>query len=140
MSDEQDSEQGRMPINPDTIYGANISVTPHFIEIFAQDMNGEEVVVTFSPYAGIKFTTSDCYRMPPPPDDWLCELGPIREMPNSTWLNELKDQLKLSDFDSDFLEGSKHFIFATQDVVMEIISPDWTVTKVNAPRQTQGKP
>ena len=111
-----------------SIGGAYVSITPHFIDLIGRNLDGKVVEVHFTPYQGVKFTTGDCFRVPSP--EWAIYSNWIFEVRDSAWLRELKSQLKNCDATADFMDKSKHFIVATNDVVIEIIAHGWTIKKV----------
>jgi hypothetical protein len=53
---------------------------------------------------------------------WKVNADQLLEVTHSKWISELKRALKKVDNTADFLDKSKHFIFSTLDVCIEIIA------------------
>lgn len=113
------------------IFGGVVSITPHWIELACESTEHEGLLVRFSPYQAVRFTTIDCFAGT---RGFSGTCNGIQEIRGSEWIKQLRSTLKTVDEDADFLNRSKHYALATGDAVVEIVSAPFTVSAVSRER------
>ncbi len=101
---------------------ASITCISPKIIVEADDENESHIRLTFEPYQALRITTFDCFSRP---DGKPIIPQTVMEIQNSTWIDELRNTLKLTDCDADFLDNAKHYLLPLEDDFLEVVS--WSV-------------
>jgi len=99
------------------------------IIVEADDEKESRVRFTFEPYQAIRMVTADCFDVP---DGMSIIPQTIMEIQNSTWIDQLRSTLKMTDCDADFMDKARHFLFPLQDDFLEIVAWDVRVESVGS--------
>ena len=94
------------------------------------DETEKRLQLEFSPYQGVRITTADCFKMP---SGLPVIRRTIMEIQNSSWISELRDNLKNNDMTANFLDKSRHFLLPLGDDFLEVVA--WDITSI----QLQGR-
>ena len=95
--------------------------TPKII-VEADDEKESRIKFIFEPYQAVRMVTADCFDIP----DGLSVIPQtVMEIQNSAWINELRETLKLTDCEADFMDKAKHFLLPLQDDFLEIVA--WSI-------------
>lgn len=92
------------------------------IRVILDDVNKNEMELTFQPYQALKLTTYDCFLKPKGSEYSHNRLLYQR---TSAWIDELKSALRVIDESADFMEKALHFTIPAGDDVLEIAA--WKV-------------
>ena len=96
----------------------------HKIIVEFDDIDERRRRLCFSPYQAIRIVTADCSDYDFIPDD--IPIGEyksyIREVCDSKWIRELKNELKARNPDATFLDNARHFIFDMGESVLEVVA------------------
>ena len=88
-----------------------------FVE--ADDEKESRIRLTFFPYQAIKMVTVDCFYLP---DGMSIIPQTVMEIQDSAWIDELRNTLKLTDCEADFMDKAKHFLLPLEDDFLEVVS------------------
>lgn len=92
------------------------------IIVEVDDRSESRIKFIFEPYQAIKMVTVDCFSL-----SYGMSIIPqtVMEIKNSVWIDELRKTLKLTDYEADFMDKSKHFLLPLQDDFLEVVA--WNV-------------
>lgn len=90
--------------------------------IVTLDDDDRKLTLAFSPFQGLKITTTDCFMIP---DDMNLVHRTIMEVHNSEWLAELSAGLAITDETATFRGKSRHFLIPVYDNYIEIAA--WNI-------------
>ena len=92
------------------------------IIVEVDDTSESRIKFIFEPYQAIKMVTVDCFNL-----SYGMSIIPqtVMEIKNSVWIDELRKALKLTDYEADFMDKSKHFLLPLQDDFLEVVA--WNV-------------
>ena len=97
------------------------------VTVEADNEKEARVRFVFEPYQAIRMVTADCFSV----SEGISIIPQtIVEIKNSTWIDELRSTLKMTDCDADFMDKARHFLFPLQDDFLEIIAWDVRVESV----------
>jgi hypothetical protein len=114
----------------DDLTEVQVTITPHVMTFKGKDIGGTVISVELWPLQALRMTDSDCYSFL---DDSEIKLNRIAVVENSRWLEELRAALKIADVDSTYLDGSRHFFLANEDMIIEMVAREWRVTDKGIP-------
>ena len=83
------------------------------------DENESRIRLIFFPYQAIKMVTADCFYLP---DGVSIIPQTVMEIKSSTWIDELRNALKLTDCEADFMDKAKHFLLPLEDNFLEVVA------------------
>ena len=101
---------------------ALIVCTPPKIVVEVDDDKESRIKLTFEPYQAIRMVTADCFKVP---GDASIIQQTIMEIRDSNWINELRNTLKTTDCEADFMDKAKHYLLPLQDDFLEIVA--WNI-------------
>lgn len=83
---------------------------------------GKRIRLVFEPYQAVRIITADCFEVP---EGVSIAPQTIVEIRNSTWVDALRNTLKATDYEADFMDKARHFLLPLQDDFLEIVA--WNV-------------
>lgn len=89
------------------------------IIVEADDEKESRIRFIFKPYQAVKITTFDCFSRP---DGKPIIPQTVMEIQNSAWMDELRNTLKLTDCEADFMDKAKHFLLPLEDDFLEVVA------------------
>ena len=92
------------------------------ILVEADDKKESRIKFVFEPYQAVKITTFDCFSLL---DGKPIIPQTVMEVRNSSWIEELRNTLKLTDCEAKFMNNSKHFLLPLGEDFLEVIA--WNV-------------
>jgi hypothetical protein len=109
------------PVLPRVVYPV-IEIKDRMIRVSLDDIDDHKIELRFQPYQALNLTTRDCFLMPAGSEHLRNRIFYQR---TSTWIEELKSALQVSDRTADFMDKALHFTIPAGDDVLEIAA--WKV-------------
>ena len=97
------------------------------VVVEADDEKESRIKFIFKPYQAVRITTFDCFSRP---DGKSIIPQTVMEIQNSAWMDELRNTLKLTDFEADFMDNAKHYLLPLEDDFLEVVAWDVEVEPV----------
>jgi len=104
---------------------AEIRVKNFRITVIVDDVSEKRFELVFDTYQAMRLITADCYLVP---ENINLPARTVVEVLDSSWIMELKRNLKEIDETADFMERSRHFILPLQDNFLEVVAWNLEVT------------
>lgn len=102
------------------------------IDIELDDVNEKRFNIKVKPYQAMKIVTIDCVSSKDYFNEYCFRDGRyhrhILEIEDSEWIKQLKQGL--TDKSATFLDDTKHFALPLQDIVIEFIAKDITISEI----------
>lgn len=102
------------------------------IDIELDDVNEKRFNIKVKPYQAMKIVTIDCVSSKDYFNEYCFRDGRyhrhILEIEDSEWIKQLKQGL--TDKSATFLDDAKHFALPLQDIVIEFIAKDITISEI----------
>ncbi len=99
----------------------------------ADDDQERRIRLVFEPYQAVRVITADCFEVP---DGVTIIPQTIVEIKNSTWLDTLRNTLKITDHEADFMDKARHFLLPLQDDFLEIVAWEVRSEPVHSPTRS----
>lgn len=81
----------------------------------------QRIRLVFEPYQAVRMITADCFEVP---DGVSITPQSIVEIKDSTWIDALRNTLKITDCEADFMDKARHFLLPLQDDFLEVVAWD----------------
>lgn len=106
---------------------AALKVESSCVSVDVDDEEENRVRLVFKPYQAIRMVTADCYI---PPGDLSIIPKVVVEVIGSTWLDELRANLREVDTGADFMEKARHYLVPLQDDFLEVVAWSLEVERI----------
>jgi len=101
---------------------AAIQIKNSRVVVEVDDEFESRFALVFEPYQAVRVTTADCYALT---EGVVLPSKTVTEVLDSTWIAELKANLRLVDETADFMNKARHFILPLQDDFLEVAA--WNI-------------
>lgn len=103
---------------------ATVTVDSPRVTVELDDENEARFRLVFEPYQAVRMVTADCYV---PPVGVPLIANTMLEVIESSWVDELRASLRVSDAGADFMDKAHHYVVPLQDDFLEVVALRVTV-------------
>jgi hypothetical protein len=98
---------------------AEVKVASSRVTVDLDDEEENRIQLAFDPYQAVRMVTADCYI---PPGDLSIIPKVVVEVTGSTWLDELRANVREIDQGADFMDKAHHYMVPLQDDFLEVVA------------------